>query len=95
MAFGGRGANWGWPPPPLDQVATLDEEIKLRVIQVWQRLEKSSNIELLRLPLHQWESSLVRSGFEDRLIDAWISLEALLHWGTRGQVELSGGSAAC
>ena len=26
-----------------------------------------------------WESSLLRTSYEDRLIDAWIGLEALLH----------------
>ncbi len=35
-------------------------------------------MKLLELPLRRWGSSLVRPNVEDRLIDAWISLEALL-----------------
>jgi len=31
----------------------------------------------LTLPLRRWESSLLRANPEDKLIDAWISLEAL------------------
>ncbi len=78
MAFGGRGISWGWSPPLLSPIATLDQEKTTQVTHVWQLLQRSPNIDLLRLPLRRWESSLLRPSFEDRLIDAWISLEALL-----------------
>lgn len=86
MAFGGGGTSWGWPPPPPSLVATLDQEKATQVKDIWQLLRVSPNIDLLRLPLRRWESSLLRSNFEDRLIDAWISLEALLLGGLEGEL---------
>jgi len=86
MAFGGGGTSWGWSPPPLGPVATIDQEKATQVIHVWQLLRTSPNMELLRLPLGRWESSLVRPSFEDRIIDAWISLEALLLGGREGEL---------
>jgi len=79
MAFGGRGTTWGWSPTFLGPVATFDEEKGAEVIRVWKLLQTSPNIDLLTLPLRWWESSLLRTGYQDRLIDAWIGLEALLH----------------
>ena len=78
MAFGGVSTSWGWSPPSLGSLAILDQEKVTQVIHVWQLLKTSPNIDLLRLPLRRWESSLLRPSLEDRLIDAWISLEALL-----------------
>lgn len=86
MAFGGGGTSWGWSPPQLGTVATLDQKKAAQVIQVWQRLRTSRNIAILTLPLRRWESSLLRPNLEDRLIDAWISMEALL---LREKAELS------
>ena len=86
MAFGGGGPSWGWSPPPLRPFATLDQEKATRVIHVWQLLQRSPNIDRLRLPLRQWESSLLGPSVEDRLIDAWISLEALLLGGREGEL---------
>jgi hypothetical protein len=40
----------------------------------------------LSLPLRRWESSLMRPNPEDSLIDAWISLEALLLGGAEGEL---------
>lgn len=76
MAFGGGGTSWGWSPPPRGPFATLDQEKATQVIHVWRLLQTSPNIDLLRLPLRRWESSLLRANLEDKLIDAWISLEA-------------------
>jgi hypothetical protein len=78
MAFGGDGMSWGWSPRPLARVVTLDQGNAAQVIKVWQLLLTSPNIDLLRLPLRRWESSLLRANLKDQLIDAWISLEALL-----------------
>lgn len=78
MAFGEGGTMWEWSPPPPGPVATLDENKREQVMHVWQLLQTSPNIDLLTLPLRWWESSLLRIGYEDRLIDAWIGLEALL-----------------
>ena len=86
MALGGGATTWGWSPPPLGPVATLDEEKRAEVIRVWQLLQTSPNLERLTLPLRRWESSLLRASFEDRLIDAWISLEALLLGGQEGEL---------
>lgn len=86
MAFGVSGTSWGWSPPPLGSVATLDQGKAPEVIHVWQLLQKSPNIDQLRLPLRRWESSLRRPSLEDRLIDAWISLEALLLGGQEGEL---------
>ena len=85
-AFGGGGTSWGWSPPPLGPLATLDQEKATQVIHVWQLLQTSPNIEHVRLPLRRWESSLLRATLEDRLIDAWISLEALLLGGKEGEL---------
>ncbi|MBM3942548.1 MAG: hypothetical protein FJ316_06445 [SAR202 cluster bacterium] len=78
MALGGGSTRWGWSPPSLGPLATLDQEKAAQVLHVWHLLQKSPNINLLSLPLRRWESSLLRSNLEDKLIDAWISLEALL-----------------
>ena len=78
MAFGGIGTSWGWSPPRQGQLVTLDSETAAQVIHTWKALQTSPNIDILRLPLSRWESSLTRPNLEDRLIDAWISLEALL-----------------
>ena len=78
MAFGGVGTSWSWSPPTLGPVATLNQENATHVIQVWRLLQTNPNIDHVRLPLRRWESSLLRPTLEDRLIDAWISLEALL-----------------
>jgi len=86
MAFGGGGTSWGWSPPPLGPLATLDQEKATQVIHVWQLLQTSPNIDQVRLPLRRWESSLLRPSLEDRLIDAWISLEALLLGGQEGEL---------
>ncbi|MBI4295070.1 MAG: hypothetical protein HY669_02775 [Chloroflexi bacterium] len=86
MAFGTGGTSWGWTPPLLGPVATLNEETKPEIIRVYQLLEKSPNQERLTLPLRRWESSVLRPNFEDRLIDAWISLEALLIGGQEGEL---------
>ena len=85
MAFGWGGARWGQPPPTLGQVATLDREKATQVIHVWQLLQTSPNVDRVRLSLRRWESSLLRPSLEDRLIDAWISLEALLLRGSDGE----------
>jgi hypothetical protein len=92
MAFGGGGTSWGWSPPPIGSVAVLDQERTTHVTNVWQRLQRSPNTEFLRLPLRRWEASLVRPSLEDRLIDAWISLEALLLGGREGELSYRGGS---
>jgi len=73
MAFGGNGRSWGSLPPRHSPPVTLDSETAAQVIHVWQFLQKSPNINTLRLPLSRWESSLTRPTLEDRLIDAWIS----------------------
>jgi hypothetical protein len=86
MAFGGRSTSWGWSPPPLGPLATLDQEKATQVIHVWHLLKTSPNINLLRLPLRRWESSMLRHTLEDKLIDAWISLEALLLGGLEGEM---------
>ena len=86
MAFGGRSTRWGWTPPTLGPVATLDDEKATHAIQVWQQLKSSRNTKLMRLPLRRWESSLLRTNPEDRLIDAWISLESLLLGGLQGEL---------
>ncbi|MBI4282937.1 MAG: hypothetical protein HY663_00535 [Chloroflexi bacterium] len=86
IAFGGRGTSWGWSPPPLGPIATINQENATQVIHIWQRLQTSPNIGLLKLPLRRWESSVLRPNLEDRLIDAWISLEALLLGGLDGEL---------
>lgn len=86
MAFGGVTTSWGWSPPPLGPLATLDQEKATEVIHVCQLLQTSPNIDHVRLPLRRWESSLLRQSLEDRLIDAWISLEALLLGGREGEL---------
>jgi len=67
-------------------VATLDSEQTTQVIHVWTLLQTSPNREALRIPLRRWESSLTRANLEDKLIDAWISLEALLLGGDQGEL---------
>ncbi|MDA1349564.1 MAG: hypothetical protein O3A47_11980 [Chloroflexi bacterium] len=78
MAFGGGGTTWAWSPmSTFGAVATLDEEKRTEVLRVWKLLQTSTNIGLLNLPLRWWQSSLLRAGHEDKLIDAWIGLEGL------------------
>jgi len=86
MAFGRSGTSWGWSPPSLGPHATLDQLKATQVIHVWELLQISPNIEYVRLPLRRWESSLLRASYEDRLIDAWVSLEALLLGGQKGEL---------
>ncbi len=86
MAFGGGGTSWSWSPPSLGPIATLDNEKATQVFHIWQLIQTSPNINRVRLPLRRWESSLLRPSFEDRLIDAWISLEALLLGGAEGEL---------
>jgi hypothetical protein len=86
MAFGGGGTSWGWSPPTLGPLAILDQEKVTQVIDVWQLLQTSPNVDRLRLPLRRWESSLLRTSHEDKLIDAWISFESLLLGGLRGEL---------
>ena len=86
MAFGGTSISWGWSPPLLGPLAILDKDKATQVKHVWQLLQTSLNIDLLRLPLRRWESSLLRPNLEDRLIDAWISLESLLLGGSDGEL---------
>jgi len=78
MAFGGRSISWGWSPPQLGPLAILNQDKATQVKHVWHLLQTSPNIDSVKLPLRRWESSLMRASYEDRLIDAWVSLEALL-----------------
>lgn len=86
IAMGGHSTHWGWAPPNPGPPATLDEEMAAQVIRVWRLLQESPNVELLSLPLRRWESSLQRQNPEDKLIDAWISLEALILGGPEGEL---------
>ena len=86
MAFGGGSTSWGWSPPTLGPLATLNQEKATQVIHVWQLLQTSPNIDHVRLPLRRWGTSLLRTTLEDRLIDVWISLEALLLKGLEGEL---------
>lgn len=86
LAFGGHSTSWSWLPPPPHQVVTLDQEKATEVIRVWQVLQSSPNSGFLTLPLRRWESCLMRPSLEDRLIDAWVSLEALLLGGREGEL---------
>lgn len=79
MAFSGHNtSSWDQPSSMFSPVATIDQEMATNIRQILQLLNTSPSIELLRLPLRRWESSLVRHSLEDRLIDAWVGLEALL-----------------
>jgi hypothetical protein len=53
---------------------------------MWQFLQEMPEFHRLRLPIRRWEFSLFRSNQEDRLIDAWIGLEALCE-SNRGHLE--------
>jgi len=86
MAFGGHGTSWGGSFPSLGSINTLDQEKANQVIHVWHLLQTSPNLEMIRLPLRRWESSLLRRSLEDRLIDSWISLEAFLLGGKEGEL---------
>lgn len=86
MAFTGTSTSWGQLFPTLGPVVTLDQEKAMQVTHVWHRLQTSSNIDRVRLPLRRWESSLLRQSLEDKLIDAWISLEALILGGQGGEL---------
>ncbi len=86
MAFTGTSTSWGRLFPTLGPVVTLDQEKATQVIHVWHLLQTSSNIDRVRLPLRRWESSLLRQSLEDKLIDAWISLEALILGGQDGEL---------
>ncbi len=78
IAWGGGGTSWGWLPPSVRTLVTLNQENATEVMRVWHLLHTSPNIDFLRLPLRRWGSSLQRPDYEDRLIDAWIGLEGLL-----------------
>ena len=86
MASGGRGMQWGRTPPLGGPIVTLDSGTAVQVIHVWQVLQTSPSIDILSLPIRRWESSLMRPSSEDSLIDAWISLEALLLGGAEGEL---------
>lgn len=86
MALGGHSTSWGQSSHIFSPIVTLDQENAAQVIHVWQLLQTSPNIDFIRLPLRRWESSLQRQSLEDRLIDAWISLEALLLGGKEGEL---------
>ena len=87
MAFGGGGTtSWSGSHSPLRPLAILNEEKATQIKQVWLLLQASPNIQLLSLPLRRWESSLERPNLEDKLIDAWISLEAPLLGGLDGEL---------
>ena len=86
MALGGHGTSWSLSSPKLAPIVTLNEEKAKQVIHVWQLLQKSPNLDLIKLPIRRWESSLLRQSLEDRLIDAWISLEAFLLLGKEGEL---------
>lgn len=86
MAFGGLGTSWGLSSSTVSPIAKLSHEKAEQVIHVWKLLQTSPNIERIRLPLRRWESSLLRQSLEDRLIDAWISLEAFLLGGKEGEL---------
>ncbi len=87
MAFGGTGTSWsGAVGSPRGRFAVLDASRADEVAHIWQRLEESPNTDLLRLPLRRWSASLHRSSLEDRLIDTWIGLEALLLNGSQGEL---------
>ena len=86
MSFGGHGTQWSGTLPRRGPLATLNSETAVQVINVWQILQTSPNIDILSLPIRQWESSLIRTSLEDSLIDAWISLEALLLGGENGEL---------
>jgi len=87
LAWGGGGTSWGWGhPQPSFVTTTLDNDRAVEVKKVWGLLRTSPNMGLLTLPLRRWESSLLRRNLEDRLIDAWISLEALLMGKNEGEL---------
>ena len=88
MALGGGGTSWSWGTQPFrfGQVETLDEPKAAEVTRVWRLLQTSPNVDRLRVPIRRLESSLLRGSLEDRLIDAWISLEALLLEGLDGEL---------
>jgi len=86
MSIGGISTSWGLEPPPLGPVSVLDDEKATQVIRVWHLLQESQNIGVIGLPLRRWESSLLRRSLEDRLIDAWISLESFLLGGKEGEL---------
>lgn len=86
IAFGVNSTSWGRITPQFGPIATLTQEKATQVIRIWHRLRTSPNIEHLRVPLRRWESSLLRPDLEDKLIDAWISLESLLLGGLEGEL---------
>ncbi len=86
MAYGSHGTSWRISSPKFAPIVTLNQEKATQVIHVWKLLQTSPNIDLIRLALRRWESSLLRENLEDRLIDAWISLEAFLLGGKEGEL---------
>lgn len=86
MALGSYGTSWSLSSPKLAPVVTLNQEKATQVIHIWQLLQTSPNLDLIRLPIRRWESSLLRQNLEDKLIDAWISLEAFLLLGKEGEL---------
>lgn len=86
LAYSGRGTSWGRSPSTLGTTVTLDSDVSERVIYVYRLLLDSPNVDRLRIPISRWESSLTRINLEDKLIDAWIGLEALLLAGMEGEL---------
>ncbi len=86
MAFGGLSTSWSGAPPAYGPTKTLDQDKVDEVLHVWNLLHQSHNLGLTGLALRRWESSLLRQSLEDRLIDAWIGLEALLLGGKGGEL---------
>ena len=87
MTFGSGGTSWTRTAPPSPfQIATLDEKHSNQVKAVWDALQNSPNVDQLKLPLRRWESAISRPNLEDSLIDAWISLEALLLGGQTAEL---------
>ena len=78
MAFGGRGMNWSLMPTLGGPIANIDEEKAAEIVALLKVIKNSPNIERLMIPLWRWESLLTRPNLENKLIDAWVSLEALL-----------------
>lgn len=86
MALGGRSMVWGWSPTFFHPLAVLTQDNANHLKYIWQLLQTSINVDILVLSLHRWESSLFRTNLEDKLIDAWVSLESILLGGQEGEL---------